>query len=117
LANLAERKAIFTITEQEWMPKPSQLWEKYGPELLTGPAAYVRLLGERKRIEALTKTREKLVIDRTEETRRVVEVLRVIVGNVVNVLINNHWGGYAIASIELLEKLWNESPCTTAGKS
>jgi hypothetical protein len=45
-------------------------------------------------------------------------VLRVIVGNlVVNVLINNHWGGYAIASIELLEKLWNESPSTTQRKS
>jgi uncharacterized protein YecE (DUF72 family) len=118
LAQLAERKAIFTITEQEWMPKPAQLWEKYGPELLTGPAAYVRLLGERKRIESITKTWEKLVIDRAEETRRVVELLRVIVGNlVVNVLVNNHWGGYAIASIELLEKLWNESPSSTQVKS
>lgn len=114
LAHLSERKAIFALTEQEWMPKVRDLWEKHGRDLLTGPAAYVRLLGERKRIEAITKTWEKLVIDRTEETRSAVEVLRSIAGStVVNILINNHWGGYAIASIELLEKLWNESPSGT----
>lgn len=114
LSFLSERKVIYAITEQEWMPKPKELWEKYGRDLITGPAAYVRLLGERKRIDAMTKTWEKLVIDRTDETRSVVEVLRVIVGSVVvNVLINNHWGGYAIASIELLEKLWGE-PAATA---
>jgi uncharacterized protein YecE (DUF72 family) len=107
LSFLAERKAIFAITDQEWMPRPKELWAKYGRDLITGPEAYIRLLGERKRIEAITKTWEKLVIDRTEETRNVIGVIREIVGStVVNTLTNNHFGGYAVASIELLERLW-----------
>lgn len=111
LGLLKERSAILAITAQEWMPTPKELWDKYGKDLLTGPAAYVRLLGERKRIEAITTKWEKLVIDRTEETRSLIEVLRILVGNtVVHVMVNNHWGGYAIASIEMIEKLWDEKP-------
>ena len=118
LGHLAERKVIFTITEQEWMPHPKDLWAKFGRDLITGPAAYIRLLGERKRIEAITKTWEKLVIDRTQETRDVIEVIRAIVAEtVVNTLINNHFGGYAVASIELLEKLWNGEPLARQGES
>jgi uncharacterized protein YecE (DUF72 family) len=106
---LAGHKTIFALTEQEWMPKPKDLWEKFGTSLLTGPAAYIRLLGERKRIEAITTTWEKLVIDRTQETRDIIEVIRRLVETtVVNTLINNHFGGYSIASIELLERLWGE---------
>jgi uncharacterized protein YecE (DUF72 family) len=107
---LTERKVIFALTDYEWMPKPKSLWEKYGPALLTGPAAYIRLLGERKRIDAMTKTWDKLVIDRTEQTREVIGVIRQLLERTaVATLINNHWGGYAVASIELLEKLWGES--------
>jgi uncharacterized protein YecE (DUF72 family) len=107
LSFLAERKAIFAITDQEWMPRPKELWAKYGRDLITGPAAYFRLLGERKRIETITKTWEKLVIDRTQESRDVIAVIRQILdGTVVSVMVNNHFGGYAVASIELLERLW-----------
>ncbi|HXX94634.1 MAG TPA: DUF72 domain-containing protein, partial [Planctomycetota bacterium] len=66
---LRGHRAIFALTDQEWMPKPRSLWEKHGAGVLTGPGAYLRLLGERKRIEALTETWDKLVIDRTPETR------------------------------------------------
>ena len=106
---LAERKVIFALTNQEWMPKPKDLWEKHGPALLTGPASYIRLLGERKRIDAITKTWDKLVIDRTAETKDVIAVIRQLLEKTtVATLINNHFGGYAVASIELLEKLWAE---------
>ena len=107
---LAERKAIFAITAQEWMPKPKDLWEKHGAALLTGPSAYVRLLGERKKIEAMTKTWDKLVIDRTAETRDVIEVVRrLLEAKPVSVFVNNHFAGYAVASIELFESLWKSS--------
>src|SRR6185295_3887163 len=72
---LAEGKAILALTDQEWMPKPKALWEKHGTALLTGPASYIRLLGERKRIDALTKTWDKLVIDRAPETKDVITVI------------------------------------------
>jgi len=114
LGLLRNHSAIFAITAQEWMPSPRELWDKYGAEILTGPAAYVRLLGERKRIESITKTWEKLVLDRTEETRGLISVIRKILeSTVVNVMVNNHFGGYAVASIELLERLWDETPTSS----
>jgi uncharacterized protein YecE (DUF72 family) len=106
---LAERKAIFALTDQEWMPRPRDLWATFGKDLLTGPEAYLRLLGERKRIESITKTWDALVIDRTPESRDVVEVLREIVKTLpASLFVNNHFGGYAVASIDLLERLWTE---------
>jgi len=110
LTFLSERKAIFAITAQEWMPHPKDLWEKHGPALLTGPSAYVRLLGERKRIEAMTRTWDRLAIDRTPETRDAIEVIRhLLATREVDVYVNNHFAGYAVASIELLERLWMAS--------
>ncbi len=111
LVSLKERNAIFAVTDQEWMPRPGELWEKYGPELLTGPAAYLRMLGERKRIEAITTSWEKLVIDRTQETRDAIAVIRSILATTrpVVVMVNNHYAGYAVASIELFESLWIEA--------
>jgi len=111
LGFLRERKMIFALCDQEWMPKPRELWKKHWTRLLTGPSAYIRLLGERKRIDALTTTWEKLVIDRTPETREIIAIIREILEAPemrVDTLVNNHFGGYAVASIELLERLWQE---------
>lgn len=98
---LRERKAVFAITHQEWMPAPPELWEKYGEALLTGPAAYLRFLGERERIEKITTRWEKLVIDRTEETRRAVRILRSLLALKAHVyaFLNNHFAGYAVGSM------------------
>lgn len=107
---LHPRKLILALTEQEWMPKIGDLWEKHGMKLVTGPAVYVRLLGERKRIEAITTSWDKIVIDRREETREWISILKRFLsqplGLPVWVLINNHWAGHAPASIDMLVREW-----------
>jgi len=106
---LKERKLILALTEQEWMPKIRELWQKFGHGLATGPAVYARFLGERKRIEEVTKAWDKVVIDRTEETRAWLPSLEAFLAEDLRVWIyfNNHYAGYAPASIELLKHLWN----------
>jgi uncharacterized protein YecE (DUF72 family) len=103
-------KAVFALTEQEWMPRPHELWRKFGGELLTAGAAYVRFLGERKRIEALTKSWDKTVIDRATELKEILPVLRDFLDRGIPVwaYFNNHYSGHAPASIELLERLLRE---------
>lgn len=108
---LRERQLVFAVTAQEWMPSPRELWKKHGEGIVTGPAAYFRFLGERKRIEAMTKSWDKLVIDREAETRDAVAVIRELLRKEVPVwaLYNNHFAGYAVGSAELFERVWGES--------
>lgn len=103
---LREHRAGFAITEQEWMPKPAALWRQWGPKMLTGPAAYVRFLGERKRIDALTETWDKLVIDRTSDMRETIAVFREFMAQDIPIwaYFNNHYAGHAPASVEILKK-------------
>jgi uncharacterized protein YecE (DUF72 family) len=106
LGLLREHKVSFAITEQEWMPKPAALWKQWGAKLLTGGTAYVRFLGERKRIDALTETWDKLVIDRGPEMKETVRVLQDFVDQGIPVwaYFNNHYAGHAPASVEILKR-------------
>jgi uncharacterized protein YecE (DUF72 family) len=108
LQRLAARNVSLVLAEQEWMPAIADLWQQHGERLLTGPLAYVRLVGQRKRIDAMTRTVDRLVIDRADETRAVIAVLRAILatGRPAWVYVNNHYAGYAPGSIELLASLW-----------
>lgn len=110
LGLLKEHGVGFALTDQEWMPKPAQLWGKYGAKLFTGEVAYVRFLGERKRIDALTKTWDKIVIDRTDQMKESLRVFRHFLAEKIPVwaYINNHWEGHAPATLDKLRKLWEE---------
>ena len=64
--------------------------------MVTGPFAYVHLLGDREAVDALTPTLDHIVIDRTgqvEEDARAIRVLRQRVPVVA--FVNNHYAGYA----------------------
>jgi uncharacterized protein YecE (DUF72 family) len=106
LGLLREHKVHFAITEQEWMPRPAALWRQWGAKLLTGGTAYVRFLGERKRIDALTETWDKIVIDRGTEMGETIPVLRDFLAQGIPVwaYFNNHYAGHAPASVEILKK-------------
>jgi uncharacterized protein YecE (DUF72 family) len=103
---LRARGALLALTEQEWMPRPHELWRRFGPDLLTGRAAYVRFLGERKRIEAMTKSWDRAVIDRSAELRETAALIQELLDRGIPVwaYFNNHYAGHAPASIELLLK-------------
>jgi uncharacterized protein YecE (DUF72 family) len=91
-----------------------------GNDLVTAPFAYVRFLGHHRRMDQRVararqergKTRDwdELLVDRTEETRAWVPVLRELLARTgrVYVYYNNHYAGYAPGSIALLSRVWNE---------
>ncbi len=110
------RKLILALTDQEWMPRIRDLWEKHSMKLVTGPKVYIRWLGERKRIDAMTETWEKLVIDRTPETREWIPIVRAFLAQDldVSVFVNNHFAGHAPASIELLAREWHATGASDA---
>jgi hypothetical protein len=64
---LGEYNVALALTDLSNMPRP---WEvKDGLDLVTTDFVYVRWLGDRKGIEALTTTWDKTAIDRTEDLR------------------------------------------------
>jgi hypothetical protein len=66
------------------------------PDVVTGSFAYIRLLGARKAVDALTKTLDHIVIDRGPEVEmdaRAIQVLRQRVPVVA--FVSNHSAGYA----------------------
>ena len=90
------------------MPRPKQLWEKWGDALKTGRDIYIRMLGERDNIEKLTETWDKIVIDRTEQTAEWFPIVRDMLSKEqdVSMYFNNHFEGHAPASIEKLKATW-----------
>jgi uncharacterized protein YecE (DUF72 family) len=76
------------------MPSPLSVIERL--DVVTGPFAYLRLLGDREAVDALTPTLDHIVIDRGPEVEmdaRAIQVLRQRVPVVA--FINNHYAGYA----------------------
>ncbi len=109
-ADLCRRhRAALVLVDQAWMPHADEVESRFDP--VTGDFAYVRLLGDRKEIEALTTTWEKEVIDRTERLRRWGRFLaRMLAREVPTVVyVNNHYAGHAPATLERLRTLFREA--------
>src|SRR5262249_22504778 len=101
---LRARQTVLVVADQSWMPAPLEVVRKV--DAVTGPFAYVRLLGDRNAVDALTRTLDRIVIDRTEQLRADAEAIRVLAGRVpVLVFVNNHFAGYAPATVEQLRQL------------
>ena len=105
---LREMDFILALADQEWMPRPGILWNRFGSDLLTSDVAYVRFLGERARIERITKKWGNSVIDRSAEMAEWVPILREMVSKNIPVFafFNNHYAGHGPASIELFQNFW-----------
>jgi len=100
---LRRHNAAMVLVEQNWMPSPLEIMEKI--DAATGPFGYVRLLGDRKAIEAITTNWNKTVVDRTEEIRAAVEAIRRLARKVpVVVFANNHYAGYAPATVATIRQ-------------
>jgi uncharacterized protein YecE (DUF72 family) len=103
---LREREVSLTVVDQAWMPHGDELEGKL--DFVTAPVVYLRLLGDRKRIEAITKTWDKEVIDQSERLERWVTFLvrRVKEGVPVLVFVNNHYAGHAPATATRLREMF-----------
>ena len=59
---LAQTPSRLGASRPGWVPSPLTLLDKLDP--VTGPFAYVRLLGDRAEVDKLTETLDHVVIDR-----------------------------------------------------
>jgi uncharacterized protein YecE (DUF72 family) len=106
---LRQHNVALALTDTSFMPRPWEMKEKF--DLITADFAYVRWLGDRKRIEEQTTTWDKTIIDRTSDLRNWVELLRGLVTDKrirkVLAFMNNHYSGHAPAGVKLFQQLWN----------
>lgn len=106
---LKDHNIALVLTDQAWMPHGDEIMRKFDP--VTSDLVYIRLIGDRNEIEAVTKTWDREVIDRTESLTRWVEVLAQIYKRQINslVYINNHYSGHAPVTARTLSGMLNKS--------
>ena len=92
---LRSYKVAMVLADQAWMPHGDEIEKKFDP--VTSDHMYVRLIGDRKEIEAITKTWEKEVLDRSERLDRWADMLARTARRQINslVYVNNHYAGHA----------------------
>jgi hypothetical protein len=77
-------------------------------DAVTGPFAYVRLLGHREAVDALTPTLDHIVIDRGDQVEADAQAIRLLRQRVpVVAFVNNHFEGYASETARWLVALTN----------
>jgi uncharacterized protein YecE (DUF72 family) len=103
---LRAHNVAFVLIDQVWMPRASEIFEKFDP--ITADFTYIRLLGDRKAIELKTKIWDKVIVDRSRELMSWVNVCQRTTrrGVTTYVYVNNHYAGFAPATVEQFEKLW-----------
>jgi hypothetical protein len=83
------------------MPSPLSVVQQL--DAVTGPFAYVRLLGDREAVDALTPTLDHVVIDRGGQMAADAQAIRMLRQRVpVAAFVNNHFAGYAQETVRQL---------------
>jgi uncharacterized protein YecE (DUF72 family) len=105
---LAARRAAMVLVDQAWMPHGDEVEARMDP--VTADFAYARLLGDRKEIEAITKTFDREVIDRGDRLVRWADLLARFARRGVRTLVyvNNHYAGHAPTTTRRLKALFEE---------
>jgi len=88
-------------------------FERFDP--ITADFTYIRLLGDRKGIERLTKTWNKTILDCRKPLEEWVKVCDQAVRRGVQVYAyaNNHYAGHGQATVRLFQELWQEGTNVT----
>lgn len=105
---LREHGIGFVMVDLLYMPHPADLAKRF--DLVTADFAYARLIGDRKAVEAHTKTFDEIVVDQTPRLVRWAELLHKISSSVPEAFVyaNNHYAGHGPATIEELAQLVDE---------
>jgi uncharacterized protein YecE (DUF72 family) len=105
---LRVHKGAYALIDQAWMPRASEIFEKFDP--ITADFTYIRLLGDRKGIEQKTKIWDKVIVDRSRELRSWVDVCERTTRRGVStfVYVNNHYAGFAPATVASFWELWKK---------
>jgi len=102
---LRKYHAAMVLVDQAWMPHGDEIERKFDP--ITTDFAYIRLLGDRKEIEAITTHWDKEVLDRTERLKRWAKLIARLTAREITSLTyaNNHYAGHAPSTVDRLQKL------------
>jgi len=112
---LRRHKAVWLLPDQVWMPSPLSLVQRL--DVVTGPFAYIRLLGDRQAVDELTKTLDHIVIDRGPEVEMDARAIQVLQQRVpVVAFVNSHYAGYAPETARQLQVLTGQAiPAGSSG--
>jgi len=101
--------SALVLVDQAWMPHPDEL--EAGLDPVTTDFVYIRLLGDRKEIEAVTQSWNREVVNRQDRLMRWADYLRALRdrGLPVLVYVNNHYAGHAPTTVERLRRLYEDS--------
>jgi uncharacterized protein YecE (DUF72 family) len=77
---------------------------------VTADFAYIRWLGDRQAMETITQRWDRLVVDRTQDTRAWAAVVRQFLARDLTVygFYNNHYAGHSPGSIALFNDIWHQ---------
>jgi uncharacterized protein YecE (DUF72 family) len=95
LALLRAHSCALVLVDLVYMPHPAELAERF--DLLTTDFTYARLIGDRKKIDALTDTLDHVVLDQSERLEEWAGLVRELLGRAKDVYVyaNNHYAGFA----------------------
>jgi uncharacterized protein YecE (DUF72 family) len=106
---LRRHGTAWALADHDWMPPPLEVVRQL--DVVTGPLAYLRLLGDRAAVEARTKVFDHLVIDQGASLQAGAEAVRLLRERVpVLAFANNHFAGYAPGTIRELQQVLGEVP-------
>lgn len=105
LGVLRAHHVAFCLLDLAYMPHPADLAKKFN--LVTADFVYSRLIGDRKKIDSLTKTFDKIVFDQRPRLERWADLLNEISEETTEMFTyaNNHYAGHGPATAAELSAL------------
>jgi uncharacterized protein YecE (DUF72 family) len=107
---LREHKIALALTDTSFVPRPWEMKDKF--DMITADLAYVRWLGDRHGIEKITQVWDQTVVDRIDDLRHWVDVLKELIFNKkirkVFAFANNHYAGHGPATVKQFWDLWEK---------
>lgn len=99
---LRSHRAALVLVDIAYMPHSADLAREL--DLVTTDFVYARLIGDRKKIDALTDRLDRIVLDQSQRLERWAELLQRIGGNVKEIFAfaNNHYAGHGPATTRQL---------------
>ena len=103
---LRRHRVALAFIDHPWFYRADELLKR--PGALTTDFSYVRWLGDRHAIERVTTRWDKVIVDRGREMRIWIPALRSMLERqgTVRGYFNNHYAGFAVGSIRLLQEMW-----------
>jgi uncharacterized protein YecE (DUF72 family) len=98
---LRRHNAVWVLPDQARMPSPLSVVQRL--DVMTGSFAYLRLLGDREAVDALTPKLDHIVIDRSGQVAADAGAIGLLRQRVpVVAFVNNHSAGYAPETVRQL---------------